>query len=401
MLHGTCLKIYKHDLRKAPVRAATANSREGPDESLAGIDGSAPHVHLPDATKSTLSVLASGGSQAAARRDSDAAARRTSETRQAAVAATIARQTSFEAIQTGARRNSIDASRALSAGRTGRDRSASGAGIRATEPAPHPHRSSVSSISSSSNQSSAAVSTRSDTPSATNTEKAVFNNPDDPNILVVPRSATDRSGHHHSGSISSHLPFHGPNALIKAYTLQGAESGLAADYLKKKNVVRVRLQGEQFLLQADSPKEVVDWIEAFQAGTNVALDLDDRPMPKIMSVELFSFSRSCPTDNLSFFLSFRPSAPSPVAAEEDVPPPPLAHPPTQTPSRARTLPRPTSGLPRRPTLPPLLNTRRLRSTGWRLCSARIRQRGRLLLSKPSNVGRGGEELSVGRTGEVW
>lgn len=51
------------------------------------------------------------------------------------------------------------------------------------------------------------------------------------------------------------------NQLVKAYTLQNAESGLAADYVKKKNVVRVRAQGEQFLLQTDDAREVVDWIE--------------------------------------------------------------------------------------------------------------------------------------------
>jgi hypothetical protein len=65
----------------------------------------------------------------------------------------------------------------------------------------------------------------------------------------------------HSGNIGVHLPFHGNNSLIKQYTLQNAESGLAADYTKKKNVVRVRVEGEQFLLQTESAKDVVDWIE--------------------------------------------------------------------------------------------------------------------------------------------
>lgn len=84
--------------------------------------------------------------------------------------------------------------------------------------------------------------------------------------------------------IVSHLPFHGANQLLKQYTLQNAESGLAADYVKKRNVVRVRAEGEQFLLQTESSREVVDWIEAFQAATNVSLDLDARPMPKIITL---------------------------------------------------------------------------------------------------------------------
>ena len=49
--------------------------------------------------------------------------------------------------------------------------------------------------------------------------------------------------------------------LLRAYTLQHAESGLGNDYLKRKNVIRVRLEGEQFLLQAPNIPAVVEWIE--------------------------------------------------------------------------------------------------------------------------------------------
>jgi len=52
-----------------------------------------------------------------------------------------------------------------------------------------------------------------------------------------------------------------PNALIKRFTLQNAESGLATDYLRRKNVIRVRSEGEQFLLQAPDMEGVVQWIE--------------------------------------------------------------------------------------------------------------------------------------------
>ena len=37
-------------------------------------------------------------------------------------------------------------------------------------------------------------------------------------------------------------------ALIKSYSLQHAEFGLASDYLKRKHVIRVRVEAEQFLL---------------------------------------------------------------------------------------------------------------------------------------------------------
>lgn len=78
--------------------------------------------------------------------------------------------------------------------------------------------------------------------------------------------------------------FDSKNGLIRNYTLQGAESGLAADYLKRRHVVRVRAEGEQFLLQTRSDRHVVDWIEALQAATNVAMDLEKRPMPKFITL---------------------------------------------------------------------------------------------------------------------
>lgn len=74
------------------------------------------------------------------------------------------------------------------------------------------------------------------------------------------------------------------NRCIRHYTLQGAESGLAADYLKRRHVVRVRAEGEQFLIQCKDDRAVIDWIEALQAATNTALDLDVRPLPKFITL---------------------------------------------------------------------------------------------------------------------
>ncbi|KIP07297.1 hypothetical protein PHLGIDRAFT_71315 [Phlebiopsis gigantea 11061_1 CR5-6] len=76
------------------------------------------------------------------------------------------------------------------------------------------------------------------------------------------------------------IPEPDPKDLIRKYSLQSAESGLASDYIKRKNVIRVRMEGEQFLLQARDVPAVIEWIEGIQAATNIALDLDERPMPK-------------------------------------------------------------------------------------------------------------------------
>lgn len=50
--------------------------------------------------------------------------------------------------------------------------------------------------------------------------------------------------------------------LIGSSRFTGAESGLAADYLKRRHVVRVRAEGEQFLIQCKDDRAVIDWIEA-------------------------------------------------------------------------------------------------------------------------------------------
>jgi len=76
------------------------------------------------------------------------------------------------------------------------------------------------------------------------------------------------------------IPLPQDQDLLHTYALANAESGLGSDYLKRRNVIRVRMEGQQFLLQARDVASVVDWIEGFQAAANIALDLDERPMPK-------------------------------------------------------------------------------------------------------------------------
>jgi len=49
--------------------------------------------------------------------------------------------------------------------------------------------------------------------------------------------------------------------LLHAYALHYAESGLGTDYVKRKYVIRVRMEGQQFLLQAPDVPSVVDWVE--------------------------------------------------------------------------------------------------------------------------------------------
>ncbi|KAJ9479727.1 PH domain-containing protein [Pseudozyma hubeiensis] len=99
-------------------------------------------------------------------------------------------------------------------------------------------------------------------------------------------SHTALGAHRHEASKNKEFAtqFDTKNGLIRNYSLQSAESGLAADYLKRRHVVRVRAEGEQFLLQTRSDRHVVDWIEALQAATNVSMDLEKRAMPKFITL---------------------------------------------------------------------------------------------------------------------
>lgn len=65
-------------------------------------------------------------------------------------------------------------------------------------------------------------------------------------------------------------------ALMKSYSLQHAEFGLASDYLKRKHVIRVRVEAEQFLLSCSRIETLVTWMEGLQWGAGVALELDER-----------------------------------------------------------------------------------------------------------------------------
>lgn len=79
------------------------------------------------------------------------------------------------------------------------------------------------------------------------------------NLSSTPSSRRWRSPSVSSMNTAPERPDH--SHLIKQYTLQNAESGLGTDYTKRKNVIRVRMEGEQFLLQAKDVEEVVEWIE--------------------------------------------------------------------------------------------------------------------------------------------
>lgn len=67
--------------------------------------------------------------------------------------------------------------------------------------------------------------------------------------------------------------------LLKSYTLQYAEVGYASDYTKRLHVLRVRPEGEQILLQANSQQDHILWTNTVQMGIDLALPLEERALP--------------------------------------------------------------------------------------------------------------------------
>ncbi|KAI9302106.1 hypothetical protein BJ944DRAFT_270433 [Cunninghamella echinulata] len=68
-------------------------------------------------------------------------------------------------------------------------------------------------------------------------------------------------------------------------SLAGAEASRAFDYLKKPFVLRLTAHnGLQLLIHLTNHVDMISWIEHLQAGINISLDLEERPMPKFMTL---------------------------------------------------------------------------------------------------------------------
>ncbi|ORY90536.1 hypothetical protein BCR43DRAFT_447167 [Syncephalastrum racemosum] len=76
--------------------------------------------------------------------------------------------------------------------------------------------------------------------------------------------------------------YYAPQAVI---SLAGAEAGRAWDYTKRPHSLRLTTaHGPQLLLRLSSHVEMISWIEHLQAAINISLDLEQRPMPRFMTL---------------------------------------------------------------------------------------------------------------------
>ncbi|PMD34423.1 hypothetical protein L207DRAFT_409429, partial [Hyaloscypha variabilis F] len=72
--------------------------------------------------------------------------------------------------------------------------------------------------------------------------------------------------------------------LLQSYNLQHADVGIAADYVKKRFVIRVRAEADQFLLSCHKIETFVLWLQSLFAAIDLAPPLDDREIPRDLSV---------------------------------------------------------------------------------------------------------------------
>lgn len=72
--------------------------------------------------------------------------------------------------------------------------------------------------------------------------------------------------------------------LEKSYSLLYADAGIAADYKKRRYVIRVRAETDQFLLSCIELSTFVKWLELLFAAIDIAAPIDDRDFPRDMSI---------------------------------------------------------------------------------------------------------------------
>jgi len=79
--------------------------------------------------------------------------------------------------------------------------------------------------------------------------------------------------------------------LLRSYNLQHADVGIAADYAKRRHVIRVRAEADQFLLSCIEIQTFLLWLESLCAAIDVAPPLDDRKIPEEQSLRRVSRRR--------------------------------------------------------------------------------------------------------------
>ncbi|OAA53116.1 spectrin beta [Niveomyces insectorum RCEF 264] len=72
--------------------------------------------------------------------------------------------------------------------------------------------------------------------------------------------------------------------LERSYNLAYADVGIAADYVKRRYVVRIRAEADQFLLACVELETFVHWLDALFAALSIAAPIDERDFPRDQSI---------------------------------------------------------------------------------------------------------------------
>ncbi|KAH7019585.1 hypothetical protein EDB80DRAFT_562548 [Ilyonectria destructans] len=75
-----------------------------------------------------------------------------------------------------------------------------------------------------------------------------------------------------------------PRKLEKSYSLLYSDAGIAADYKKRRYVIRVRAETDQFLLSCVELGTFVGWLNGLLAAIEIARPIDDRDFPRDQSI---------------------------------------------------------------------------------------------------------------------
>ncbi|CAK7903164.1 hypothetical protein CAAN1_16S00870 [[Candida] anglica] len=112
-------------------------------------------------------------------------------------------------------------------------------------------------------------------------------------VGIIPSDGTDNASNQSgsnirrnssSTSISSRGNIKNNKFLVRTYTLQHARIGLATDYKKRSNVLRIRVESEQILIDFGVTKTLIDWNLALGIGKDVSLDISERELPRYRTV---------------------------------------------------------------------------------------------------------------------
>ncbi|KAB5558066.1 hypothetical protein GE09DRAFT_1221204 [Coniochaeta sp. 2T2.1] len=111
--------------------------------------------------------------------------------------------------------------------------------------------------------------------------------------------------------------------LEKSYSLLHADAGIAADYRKRRYVIRLRAETDQFLLSCVELGTFVNWLDLLFAALGVAAPLDERDFPRDQSIPRMQRIRWLrglyprPGDNATGFQRLNARRPSMASSSND------------------------------------------------------------------------------------